>query len=51
MSEHRGKPSDYVAPSEAELSARRKRSIALALGLLGFSVFVFLTMISRGQAG
>ena len=34
-------------PSEDELRARNKRNIAIAFSLLGFMVFVFLTMLAR----
>ena len=45
------KPETYK-PSEAELQARNRRNIALALALAGFMAFVFITMIARsGGAG
>lgn len=48
MKEYRGKPESFVKPSDAEIKARTKRNIALALALLGFTAFVFITMVSRG---
>ena len=51
MAEHRQTPTEFRRPSDDELSARRKRNIALAIGLIGFVLFVFFTMISRGAAG
>ena len=44
MSEERR---EFYQPSEAELKARNRRNIALALALAGFMVFVFLTMVLR----
>ncbi len=35
-------------PSEAELKARGRRNIAIALLLVAFMVFVFLTIVFRG---
>jgi len=49
MREYRDKPKNFVEPTEAEIKARGKRNIALALALLGFTAFVFITMISRGE--
>lgn len=48
MKEYRDTPKNFVEPSDAEIKARTKRNIALALVLLGFTVFVFVTMVSRG---
>jgi len=48
MQEYRDKPSKFVQPTDAEVKARTKRNIALALGLLLFVVLVFATMVSRG---
>lgn len=42
-------PRELYQPSEAELKARNRRNIALALALAGFMVFVFLTMVLRSQ--
>jgi hypothetical protein len=49
MREYRDKPKNFIAPTEAELKARGKRNVALGIGLAAFMVFVFVTMISRGQ--
>jgi len=35
-------------PSEAEIKARGRRNIAIALLLVAFMVFVFVTIVSRG---
>ncbi len=51
MAEHRQAPTEFRAPSEAELKARNKRNVAIATGLVIFMVFVFVTMISRSMAG
>lgn len=48
MKEYRSKPESFVEPSEAELRARNRRNIGIALALLGFMVFVFATMVTRG---
>jgi len=48
MREYRDTPKNFVAPSDAEIKARTKRNIAIALALLGFTAFVFITMVSRG---
>jgi len=48
MREYRDKPQNFVEPTAKEIKARTKRNIALALALLGFTIFVFVTMISRG---
>ncbi|MGJ8563144.1 MAG: hypothetical protein ACSHXY_06285 [Alphaproteobacteria bacterium] len=34
-------------PTEAELSARRKRNVAIGLLLAAFMVFVFFSMLAR----
>lgn len=49
MVEYRDTPKKFAEPSEAEIRARSKRNIALAVGLLIFVALVFLTMVSRGQ--
>ncbi len=48
MREYRDKPKHFVEPTDAEIKARTKRNVALALALLGFTAFVFVTMVSRG---
>lgn len=49
MQEYRDRPKKFSEPTEAEVKARTKRNIALALGLLFFVVLVFVTMVSRGE--
>jgi len=51
MREYRDKPTDFVEPTDAEIAARGKRNIALAVGLAAFVIFVFVTVISRGLGG
>jgi len=48
MREYREKPTDFHEPTPAELKARNKRNVAIALGLAIFMVFVFVTMVARG---
>ena len=48
MREYRDKPTEFHKPTPAELKARNKRNIAIALGLALFMIFVFVTMVSRG---
>lgn len=48
MTEYRDKPTQFAEPTKAEIKARSKRNIALALVLLLFVVLVFLTMVARG---
>lgn len=38
---------EYVAPSPAELKARNKRNIAIALCLAGFMLLVFLLLLYK----
>ena len=38
---------EYVKPSAAELGARKKRNLAIALGLLGFVVLIFAVMLLK----
>jgi len=51
MTEYRDKPTEFHTPTPAELKARNKRNIAIALGLAAFMIFVFVTMITRSMAG
>ena len=37
----------YIAPTDEELSARRKRSAAIGLGLGAFAVLVFFLMLYK----
>ena len=48
MREYRDKPTKFHKPSKDELDARRKRNVAMAIGLSLFMVFVFITMVSSG---
>lgn len=45
--QYRDRPQHFVQPNDAELKARNKRSIAIAIGLATFMAFVFITMITR----
>lgn len=47
--EYRDTPQKFIAPTEAELKARNKRSYAIAIALALFMLFVFVTMITRGS--
>ena len=38
---------EYVEPTEAELKARKKRNVAIALGLAGFMLLVFLILLYK----
>jgi len=49
MVEYRDKPKNFAEPSEAEIKARSKRNIALALVLLAFVILVFVAMVARGE--
>jgi hypothetical protein len=51
LTEYRDKPTEFHAPTPAELKARGRRNIAIALALALFMIFVFVTMITRGSAG
>ncbi|WP_409432170.1 hypothetical protein ACJ3XI_08075 [Litorimonas sp. RW-G-Af-16] len=48
MREYRDTPTNFVEPTPAELKARSRRNIALAVGLLTFMIFIFVTMVLRG---
>ena len=48
MREYRDTPTEFHEPTAAELKARNKRNIAIALGLALFMIFVFVTMVARG---
>jgi len=48
MVEHREKPDGFVEPTKDELKARTRRNVAIAIALVVWVVFVFVTMISRG---
>ena len=38
---------EFVTPSDAELKARSKRNVAIALGLLGFVTLIFFVMLLK----
>ncbi len=40
-------PTKFIAPTEAELKARNKRNYAIAIALVAFMTFIFVTMITR----
>lgn len=48
IAEYRDKPTQFLAPNEAELKARGRRNIAIAVALAAFMIFVFVTMVTRG---
>lgn len=41
-------PKEFYEPTEAELKARKKRNLAIAMLLAGFMIFVAFAIISRG---
>lgn len=41
---------ERYTPTGEELAARRKRSMAIALSLAAFMLFVFFTMLSKAGA-
>lgn len=47
--QYRDRPTQFVEPNAAELKARKKRNVALALSLAAFMLFVFVTMITRSN--
>lgn len=49
MTEYRDKPKTFVEPTEAELKARNRRNVAIALSLAAFMLFVFITMVMSGE--
>jgi len=48
-SEYRERPEQFIQPTPEELKARGRRSIAIAVALAAFMIFVFVTMITRGS--
>lgn len=50
MTEYRDKPKQFVEPNAAEIKARGRRNIGIAVALVAFMIFVFVTMITRGAA-
>lgn len=49
IAQYRDRPTQFVEPNAAELKARKKRNVALAVGLAAFMLFVFVTMITRSN--
>ena len=47
--QYREKPDSFIEPSTEELKARGRRSVAIAVALAAFMIFVFVTMITRGS--
>ena len=47
--EYREKPDNFIEPTPEELKARGRRSIAIAVALAAFMIFVFVTMVTRGS--
>lgn len=47
VQEYRDKPDGFVTASEAELRARSRRNVAIALSLLGFMAIAFIGMLAR----
>lgn len=41
-------PKEFYEPTEAELKARKKRNVAIALLLGLFMIFIVFTIVSRG---
>ncbi len=41
-------PKDFYEPTPAEIKARKKRNIAIALLLVAFIFFVMFAIVSRG---
>lgn len=38
---------EFVTPTQAELTARKKRNFAIAIGLLGFVTLIFFVMLIK----
>ncbi len=47
--EYREKPESFIEPTAEELKARGRRSVAIAVALAAFMIFVFVTMVTRGS--
>lgn len=43
------KPDSFIEPTPEELKARGRRSVAIAVALAAFMIFVFVTMITRSS--
>ena len=49
MVEYREKPEEFVAPSDQEVAARKKRNLWIALALAAFMLFVFFTLLTKAR--
>ncbi|GLQ20988.1 hypothetical protein ACFFUB_07480 [Algimonas porphyrae] len=47
MPEYRNEPTDFATPSVAEVRARTRRNIAIALTLIGFMLLVAASIVMR----
>ncbi|MGB3456780.1 MAG: hypothetical protein WBG08_05685 [Litorimonas sp.] len=47
MPEYRNNPTEFAEPSRAEIRARTRRNIAIAVGLLGFMLLVAASIVMR----
>lgn len=47
MPEYRNEPTDFATPSAAEVRARTRRNIAIALTLIGFMLLVAASIVMR----
>mgnify|MGYP001795561022 CR=1 FL=1 len=47
MPEYRDEPTEFAEPSAAEVRARSRRNIAIALILVGFMVLVAASIVMR----
>lgn len=47
MPEYRNEPTEFAAPTRAEIRARTGRNIAIALGLVFFLVLIAVSIVLR----
>ena len=50
MPEYRDEPTNFAEPSQAEIRARSKRNIAIAVGLVFFLVLIAVSIVLRQPA-
>ena len=50
MPEYRDEPTKFAEPSQAEIRARSKRNIAIAVGLVFFLVLIAVSIVLRQPA-
>ena len=50
MREYRNTPSEFAEPTRAEIRARTRRNVAIALGLLAFMVLIAISIVMRSPA-